>query len=153
MDRRIIAAIATIAIALAAQVAAAQSTPKPQNWQPPPPVNPHATPEARALLGYLDSISGQYTMTGQHNFPNDSSRWTDRAYDLTGKYPALFGQDFGFSAGDDKDSVESRPAMIAEVKRQYQNGAIITFTWHEVRNHRTILILPLHFRNHGRTGL
>src|SRR5271170_4731637 len=133
MDRRIIAAIATIAIALAAQVAAAQSTPKPQNWQPPPPVNPHATPEARALLGYLDSISGQYTMTGQHNFPNDSSRWTDRAYDLTGKYPALFGQDFGFSAGDDKDSIESRPAMIAEVKRQYQNGAVVALTWHAVR--------------------
>ena len=99
----------------------------------PAPVNPRATPEARALLSYLDSISGKYTMTGQHNFPNDSSRWTDRAYDLTGKYPALFGDDFGFSAGDDKDSVESRPAMIAEVKRQFANGAVIALTWHAVR--------------------
>ena len=117
MNRRVAAAFATIAIVVSAQFVAAQPAP-----QPPPPVNPHATPEARALLRLLDSISGQYTMTGQHNFPNDVSRWTDRAYDLTGKYPALFGQDFGFSAGDDKDSIESRPAMIAEVKRQYKNG-------------------------------
>jgi mannan endo-1,4-beta-mannosidase len=127
-NRRISAAIATIAIVITTQLAAAQSEP-----QPPAPANPHATPEARALLRYLDSISGQYTMTGQHNFPNDASRWTDRAYDLTGKYPALFGQDFGFSAGEDKDSIESRPDMIAEVERQYQNGAVIALTWHAVR--------------------
>jgi mannan endo-1,4-beta-mannosidase len=99
----------------------------------PEPVNPHATPEARALLAYIDSISGQATVTGQHNYPNEGSRWTDLAYDLTGKYPGLFGQDFGFSTGDDKDSVLSRPAMIEEVKRQYQNGSIIALTWHEVR--------------------
>ena len=99
----------------------------------PEPVNPHATPEARALLAYLDSISGKATITGQHNYPNDGSRWTDMAYDLTGKYPGLFGEDFGFSAGDDKDSVLSRPAMIEEVERQYRNGAVIALTWHEVR--------------------
>ncbi|MGD0737396.1 MAG: glycosyl hydrolase [Terracidiphilus sp.] len=99
----------------------------------PQPVNPHATPEARALLAYLDSISGQATITGQHNYPNDGSRWTDLTYDLTAKYPGLFGEDFGFSAGDDKDSVLSRPAMIEEVKRQYRNGSVIALTWHEVR--------------------
>jgi len=81
----------------------------------PEPVNPHATPEARALLAFLSSISGKATITGQHNYPNVGSRWTDLAYDLTGKYPGLFGQDFGFSAGDDKDSVLSRPAMVEEV--------------------------------------
>jgi mannan endo-1,4-beta-mannosidase len=99
----------------------------------PEPVNPHATPEARALLAYLDSISGKQTIAGQHNYPNVGALWTDRAFDLTGKYPGLFGGDFGFSAGEDKDSVLSRPAMIEEVKRQYQNGAVIALTWHEVR--------------------
>jgi len=97
------------------------------------PVNPHATPEARALLAFIQSISGQAIITGQHNYPNDGSRWTDLALDLTGKYPGLFGQDFGFSAGEDKDSILSRPAMIEEVERQYRNGAVITLTWHEVR--------------------
>jgi mannan endo-1,4-beta-mannosidase len=97
------------------------------------PVNPHASPEARALLEYLYSISGRYTLAGQHNYPNHISRWTDRVYDLTGKYPALFGQDFGFSGGEDKDSTEARPAMIEEAERQYRNGAIVTLTWHAVR--------------------
>ncbi len=97
------------------------------------PVNPNATPEARALLKQIDDISGHYTLTGQHNFPNHVSRWSDRIYDLTGKFPAIFGQDFGFSGGDDKDSVEGRPAMIEEVKRQYRNGAVIALTWHAVR--------------------
>ena len=99
----------------------------------PVPVNPHATPEARALLKYIASISGQGIITGQHNYPNVGARYTDLAYDLTGKYPGLFGEDFGFSAGDDKDSVLSRPAMIAEAERQWRNGAVIALTWHEVR--------------------
>jgi len=97
------------------------------------PVNPHASPEARALLKYLQSISGHYTLTGQHNFPNHIARWTDRAYDLTGKYPALFGQDFGFAGEEDKDSVLARPELIEEAKRQYRNGAVVTLTWHAVR--------------------
>jgi mannan endo-1,4-beta-mannosidase len=99
----------------------------------PEPVNPHATPEARALLAYLNSISGKATIAGQHNYPNVGARWTDMAYDLTGRYPGLFGGDFGFSGGEDKDSTLSRPAMIEEVKRQYRNGAVVTLTWHEVR--------------------
>jgi mannan endo-1,4-beta-mannosidase len=103
---------------------------------PPPsaaPVNPDATPEARELLKRIDAISGHYTLTGQHNFPNHLSRWSDRIYDLTGKFPAIFGSDFGFAGGDDKDSVLGRPGMIEEAKRQYRNGAVIALCWHEVR--------------------
>ncbi len=97
------------------------------------PVNPNASPEARALLKYFYSISGKYALAGQHNYPYHIARWTDRVYDLTGKYPALFGQDFGFSGGEDKDSTEARPALIAEAKRQYENGAVVTLTWHAVK--------------------
>ncbi len=67
------------------------------------PVNPQASPEARALLTIAN--------------------WTDRAYDLTGKYPADFGQDFGFQGGADKDSTLARPALVEEAMRQYCNGA------------------------------
>jgi len=107
----------------------AQSVPQ----STPEPVNPHATPEARALLAYIDSISGKQIVAGQHNYPTTARAGRTLAYDLTAKYPGLFGQDFGFSAGDDKDSVLSRPAMIEEVERQYRNGAVIALTWHEVR--------------------
>ncbi len=98
------------------------------------PVNPHARfARKRALLKYLYSISGHYILTGQHNYPNTIANWTDRAYDLTGKYPAVFGQDFGFQGGADKDSILARPALVEEAMRQYRNGAIVTFTWHAVR--------------------
>lgn len=99
----------------------------------PSPVNPNASPEARALLKYIYSISGKYTLSGQHNYPYHIARWTDRTYDLTGKYPAVFGQDFGFQGEEDKDSVLARPALIEEAKRQWQHGAIPTLTWHAVR--------------------
>jgi len=97
------------------------------------PVNPDATPAARALLHDLDTITGHATIAGQHNFPNTVSRYSDRVYDLTGEYPGIFGQDFGFSGGDDKDSTLGRPSMIEEVIRQYRNGAVIALTWHSVR--------------------
>jgi mannan endo-1,4-beta-mannosidase len=97
------------------------------------PVNPDATPAARALLHDLDTISGHATIAGQHNFPNTVSRYSDRVYDLTGKFPGIFGQDFGFAAGDDKDSTLGRPSMIDEVIREYRSGAVIALTWHAVR--------------------
>ena len=78
-------------------------------------------------------FQGHATLSGQHNFPNHVSRWSDRVYDLTGKYPEVFGQDFGFSGGDDKDSVLGRPSMIQEAIRQYRNGSVIALTWHAVR--------------------
>ena len=97
------------------------------------PVNPDATPAARVLLQQIDSVSGHAILSGQHNYPNTVSRYSDRVYELTGRYPAVFGQDFGFSAGEDKDSTLSRSAMIQEVIRQYRSGSIIALTWHSVR--------------------
>jgi mannan endo-1,4-beta-mannosidase len=117
---------AVVLIALAVPILRAQSP----NASP---VDPDATPEARALLHEIDNISGHGTLSGQHNFPNTVSRYSDRILELTGSYPAVFGQDFGFSAGEDKDSTLGRPSMIAEVIRQYHRGAVIALTWHAVR--------------------
>jgi mannan endo-1,4-beta-mannosidase len=97
------------------------------------PSNPHATEEARELLAFLYGISGTATMCGQHNFPNHGSRYSDEAGVIAGKYPALWGQDFGFSGGDDKDSVLARQAVIDEAKRQHAAGSVITLMWHAVR--------------------
>ncbi len=97
------------------------------------PVNPNATPAARALLREIDSLSGHATLSGQHNFPNTVSRYTDRVYDLTGKYPALYGEDLGFSSDPDRDLTLGRAQLVEEVIRQYRNGAVIALTWHAVR--------------------
>ncbi len=96
------------------------------------PVTPNASPEAAALLKYIQGISGRHTMTGQHNFPNTKDASTLRVAQLYGKIPAVFGQDFGFAAPGDKDSVAARPDIIAECKRQWTNGSIITLCWHAV---------------------
>ena len=97
------------------------------------PVNPDVIPAARALLKEIDSVSGHATLSGQHNFPNTISRYSDRLYDLTGHYPAVFGQDFGFSGGEDKDSTLGRSALVQEVISQYRVGSVIALTWHSVR--------------------
>jgi len=97
------------------------------------PIDADATPAARTLLHDLDAISGNATIGGQHNYPNTVSMYSDRVFDLTGEFPGIFGQDFGFSGGDDKDSALGRASMIAEVIREYRAGAVIALTWHAVR--------------------
>jgi mannan endo-1,4-beta-mannosidase len=95
-------------------------------------VTPDATPEARALLKFLYDISGQHTLTGQHNFPGDKDKHTKAALNAWGKLPAVFGKDWGFAKQGDKDSAFVRGNIVEELKDQYRNGAIVTMCWHEV---------------------
>ena len=88
-------------------------------------VNPEATPGARALLRKICAISGRFTLSGQQNFPEDLAWRSERVQRLTGLFPAIFGQDFGFC-----DFGDRRARMIAEVVRQHRAGAVIALTWH-----------------------
>ncbi len=97
------------------------------------PVNSNATPEARALLKTLCDLSGKGILTGHHNFPNNLSQHSDKIFEITGKYPALWGSDFGFLDGEDKDSIIHRDRMIEEAKKQAAAGSIITLCWHMLR--------------------
>jgi mannan endo-1,4-beta-mannosidase len=95
----------------------------------PAPVSVDASPEAKALLQMLYGLSGKYTLTGQHNYPNTKDTFTRRTAQVCGKVPAVFGQDFGFAAPGNQDAAAARPDIIAEVKRQHQEGSIITLCW------------------------
>src|ERR1022692_552769 len=97
------------------------------------PVNPNATSEARALLKTLCDVSGKGILTGQHNFPNERDLDTNRIFEVTGKYPAIWGSDFGFTEGEDKDAITHRDFMIAEAKRQSAAGSIVYLCWHMLR--------------------
>ncbi len=114
-----------------------QAGPPPAKTQPPAyncePVNPNATPEARSLLKKLCAISGNGILTGHHNFPNNLSQHSDKIFELTGKYPAIWGSDFGFLDGEDKDAITHRDRMIEEAKKQAAAGSIITLCWHMLR--------------------
>lgn len=126
-----------LAFALAVSLCAAAQPAPPRPPAPPPyncePVNPNATPEARALLKTLCATSGNGILTGQHNFPNQRAQDTDKVFAITGKYPAIWGSDFGFTDGEDKDSILHRDLMIEEAKKQAAAGSIIYLCWHMLR--------------------
>ena len=106
---------------------------RPADWRVEhPPVNPEATPEAKALLHYVYSLSGEYTLTGQHNFPGQWGYSTDLVIAQTGKTPALYGTDWGFAAAGDKDSAYVRHELVGELIRRWQAGSVITLCWHAV---------------------
>lgn len=118
------------------------------------PVNENATEEARALLEFLYSIRGEYTLTGQHNFISGLDRYDSVVHAMTGKYPVVWGSDFSFNAmGDnqrdfhhcgpmnlttpwgelkenDLTTDEHRQNLVDEIKLRHAEGRIITLMWH-----------------------
>jgi hypothetical protein len=89
-------------------------------------------PESVELLNFLYRISGQHTLSGQHNFPGDKDRHTAAAAQAWRKTPAIFGKDWGFAREGDKDSAYIRNEIVEELKALYRNGALVTMCWHEV---------------------
>ncbi len=96
------------------------------------PATPNASPEAKALLQLIYSLSGKYTLTGQHNYPAAADGNSQFAAGYSGKTPAIWSTDFGFAKAGDKDSYLMRNAMVEEAKRQNKLGSIITLCWHAV---------------------
>ncbi|WNV86867.1 glycosyl hydrolase [Umezawaea sp. Da 62-37] len=81
-----------------------------------------------ALIDYLTGISGQYTLSGQHNRePNsDPTKYTRVAQSITGQTPGLWGGDFLFLP----DDVSHRQSMVDEAIRQWRAGSVVALTWH-----------------------
>jgi mannan endo-1,4-beta-mannosidase len=113
--------------------AASRPAARPADPKPCVPVNPNATPEAKELLAKICAVSGKGILTGQHNFPNERNADTEAIHTVTGKYPAIWGSDFGFTNAEDKDAVTHRNLMIEEAKKQYAAGSIIYLCWHMLR--------------------
>ena len=96
------------------------------------PVTPNPSPEAVDLLEYIYSISGKHTLTGQHCAPLVGSTRLSVVHRLTKFYPALFGQDFGFSFAGYWDGINFRQRIVDEAIRRYDEGFVITIMWHAV---------------------
>ncbi len=96
------------------------------------PVTKHASPEARALLNFFYRISGQYILTGQHNYPDVKGRNTKFAEYYTGKMPVIYSTDWGFAKAGNTDSYLARQDIVDEAIRQNKLGAIVTICWHAV---------------------
>ena len=118
------------------------------------PVNQHASREARALLAFLYSIEGRYTLSGQHNFIATGSLFTDRVREITGRTPLVWGSDFSFAYQGDEPKgfqhcgplnltapgtpvdftkltpAEARKQMVATAIEAHRKGHVITLMWH-----------------------
>ena len=100
------------------------------------PVNPNASPEAKQLLNYLYSLQGKKILSGQHNYahrykdlPYGVNFYTDTAFKITGKYPAVWGCDFSYT----QMVVEKRQCLINEAVKNHQEGFVVTLMYHQVR--------------------
>jgi len=92
------------------------------------PVNPDASPEARRLLAYLYAERGKHILAGQHNYNQQPGRFSDRARELGGAEPAVWGTDFILNGTEDPG-----PRIVQEAIRRWQGGTIVTLMWHAGR--------------------
>ncbi len=96
------------------------------------PVNPNASPEAKALLQKIYDLQDKTCLSGQHNYPLMSDTYTERVHNLTDKYPVVMGQDFGYSEPNTLDGINFRQRTIDNCIKWHEKGAIITLMWHAV---------------------
>jgi mannan endo-1,4-beta-mannosidase len=94
--------------------------------------SPAATGPATTSAGvvsYLTSITGNHTVSGQHNRePNSSpAQWTDKVHDITGVYPGMWEGDFLYSA----DDIANRQTMVDEAEAEWAAGSLVGLMWHE----------------------
>ncbi|MBN1810282.1 MAG: glycosyl hydrolase family 26, partial [Anaerolineae bacterium] len=108
-----------------------QTAPSPSNGSIQP-VAPNPSPEAVNLLQYIYTISGKRTLTGQHCPPLVGSTCLAGVHKQTNHYPAVFGQDFGFSVPGTWDGINFRQRIVDEAIRRHYEGFIITLMWHAV---------------------
>lgn len=92
------------------------------------PVNPHASREARALLNYLARIDEDHLLAGQHSYNGKPNQYYERAQEISGQYPAVWGTDFIWNGM--RDPGES---VVEAAIQKHNEGAIITLMWHAGR--------------------
>lgn len=100
----------------------------PVSGQPFKPVNKNASPEVQKLLAYLYEIDEPHTLAGQHNYNHEMDRYTNRAQEIGGRFPAIWGTDFIWSGPQDPGE-----RIVAEAIAQQRAGSIVTLMWHSGR--------------------
>jgi len=113
MDRKMFRAFrATMMMALLGSAAASAATP----------VSPNASPEARMLLNYLYDQYGKKTLSGQMFAPWAATDETELMKQITGKYPAIRGQDLITESANRTE--------IQQAINWWKAGGIPTVMWH-----------------------
>ncbi|MET9617637.1 glycosyl hydrolase [Kitasatospora indigofera] len=110
---------AALAAALAALLVTALPVPQAQAFP--------ATPKANVLT-YLQSVTGNHVVSGQHNKEPASApaQYTQQVKNITGQYPGLWGGDLMFNPSD----VANRQSVVNQAKTEWANGSLVALTWH-----------------------
>ena len=94
------------------------------------PVNPNATPEAKALLAMLyktvdegNIISAQHHNQSLVTSPERYNSDLDRIYEISGKIPLMWGGDMGWDLKE----------VIERAIFEYDRGRLVTLMWHSQR--------------------
>ena len=95
------------------------------------PVSPNALPEVGALMRFLNSVEGQYVLSGQQEIAWSEPRAeedVDYIFQQTGKYPAVRGFDYlNYLVGD---STRARQRSTDRAIAWYRRGGIVTYCVH-----------------------
>jgi mannan endo-1,4-beta-mannosidase len=92
------------------------------------PVNKNTSPKAQKLLRYLYRIQDKHTLAGQHNYNHEMHRYSDKAQEIGGRYPAMWGTDFIWSGEQDPGQ-----KIVEEAIQRHKAGMIVTLMWHAGR--------------------
>jgi mannan endo-1,4-beta-mannosidase len=94
----------------------------------PAPAKAFPATSKQTVINYLKSITGNHTVSGQHNKEPASApgQYTQQAHDITGQWPGLWGGDMMFNSAD----VANRQRVIDQAKTEWANGSLVALTWH-----------------------
>jgi mannan endo-1,4-beta-mannosidase len=90
------------------------------------PVNPGATPQAKALLARLIGAPRRAVLSGQENDPASPAAATAAVIEATGREPAIWGAEL--AAADD-----NQQAIVKEAVRAHGNHAEVALSWRPAR--------------------
>lgn len=100
----------------------------------PTPVNPNVTPEALSMYQYLLNNFGKTTFAGQFQSDgklyNESSSEIRFLKDLTGKYPAVYGNDLINYTPSRVENGATTKATEDILKWYKERNGMVTLTWH-----------------------
>jgi len=86
--------------------------------------NPNATPEAVALMDYLNEQAGQSLLSGQQQYTHIID-----IEQMTGKRPAIVGFDF-IEYSPTRAAHGSRSSEVEAALSWHKQGGIVSFLWH-----------------------
>ena len=88
------------------------------------PVNENASAEAKSLLQYIYSLNDRI-MSGQHSYNEHPEQFYNKAEEIGGKFPAVWGTDFYWNGQEDPGD-----RIVAAAIKKHEEGAIVTLMWH-----------------------